>query len=409
MVLSGIGMTLIGTAVVMGGYDLMKSKQPHRKLKKEMKNAFLNGELYKEHKYKGRTYKQLPKVISTTIKNHMTTVIFNIPYGLNPDLFEERQYIFRQHFGKYVELDMEDRRGILHIYPKGLPTQVNYDYEKIAPTISKMKLPIVIGQQLNQSIKVIDMVEHPHILIAGETGSGKSSAVRSILSTLIQHLDPTGLKLLLGDLKRSEFHLFKNLGHVEGVYHSADELLVPLKKIRKEMTRRGNLLDRYEVNSIGELKEKMPYIVVCIDEVVLLKKEKEIMDILEEISSIGRSLGVFLILSMQRPDSKLLDGKLKVNMTVRMGFKTADKINARIIGTDGSEELKVAGRMILRVDSELQEIQGIWLDNDKARGLLSPYKEKPKLPPQKPLEDHFKPNESHDNVVELFRKWEKEI
>jgi len=97
--------------------------------------------------------------------------------------------------------------------------------------------------------------------------------------------------------------------------------------------------------------------------VVLLKKETDVMDILEEISSIGRSLGVFLILSMQRPDSKLLDGKLKVNLTVRMGFKTADKTNSRIIGTPGSEKLNTPGRMVLKINSDLQEVQSPELKN----------------------------------------------
>lgn len=99
------------------------------------------------------------------------------------------------------------------------------------------------------------------------------------------------------------------------------------------------------------------------------------MDVLEEISSIGRSLGVFLILSMQRPDSNLLDGKLKVNLTVRMGFKTADAINSKIIGTPGAEKLETPGRMILRINSDYQQIQAPWLAADKARKLLSPYKQ----------------------------------
>lgn len=65
---------------------------------------------------------------------------------------------------------------------------------------------------------------------------------------------------------------------------------------------------------------------------------------------------------MQRPDSKLLDGKLKVNLTVRMGFKTADAINSKIIGTPESENITTPGRMMLKVNSSLQEIQCPWLD-----------------------------------------------
>ncbi|MFP3488683.1 DNA translocase FtsK, partial [Staphylococcus sp. SIMBA_130] len=123
-------------------------------------------------------------------------------------------------------------------------------------------------------------------------------------------------------------------------------MLPKLKKIKSEMTRRGDKLDAAGVNSIDQLKEKLPYIIICVDEVRLLKKETDVMDILEEISSIGRSLGIFIILSMQRPDSKLLEGALKVNCTVRMGFKTADAINSKVIGTPGAEKIKIPGRMI---------------------------------------------------------------
>src|SRR5699024_285334 len=115
-----------------------------------------------------------------------------------------------------------------------------------------------------------------HILISDETGSGKSSEIRSILATLIMLKKPNELRLILGDLKRSEFHLYKQIEHVESVSHSADELRPQLKKVKKEMTKRGSQLDKEGVNSIDELKQKLPYIVVCIDEVALLRKETDI-------------------------------------------------------------------------------------------------------------------------------------
>ena len=407
MIFETIGMAMMGTSVAMGTHEVMKANKAKKKYKKEFRSNCNSAELFKSHKHKGKSYKQYPKVISVTIKPHKTTIIFNIPYGMNPENFSKKDYTFRQHFGKYIQLEMEDRRGILHIYPNGLPEKVTYNYDLVKESMTNMALPILCGQSLDNEIKSIDMVENPHILIAGETGSGKSSAIRSILTTLIQHLEPSRVKLYLGDLKRSEFFLFKHLPHVEGVYHSAEEIMTPLKKVKKEMIKRGNMLDKEEVNSIDQLKEKLPYLVVCIDEVVLLKKETDIMDILEEISSIGRSLGVFLILSMQRPDAKLLEGKLKVNMTVRMGFQTADAINARIIGTEGSELIETAGRMILKVNSNGEMIQCTWLDNEVAKGILKPFKVKPKEAlknePQPPTEVI---NNEDSNIVdlELFRK-----
>ncbi|MFB4472133.1 FtsK/SpoIIIE domain-containing protein [Oceanobacillus caeni] len=375
-----LGYSCIGTSIALGSYPafesvFLKKRYEKRKLIDNLYKAFKNGGLYKKQD-KQEVY---PILLNTDLKKDKMTFIFTVPKGMNPDDFKEREYVFQQHFGKYIDLNVAVSRVVLKVYQKGLPTKFSYKYDELKDSLTKLKLPIVAGQCLEGNIFSFDLVANPHILIAGETGGGKSSAIRSILTTLIKTKTTNELELVLGDLKRSEFHLFKQIEHVKGVYHSAAELKVPLKRIKKEMAKRGDMLDEAGVNSIDELKVQLPYIIVCIDEVRLLKKETDVMDILEEISSIGRSLGIFLILSMQRPDSKLLEGALKVNCTVRMGFKTADKTNSKIIGTVGSEKINTEGRMILGINSNLQEIQSPWLSNDKAKKLLNSYKVSPKI------------------------------
>lgn len=400
MILESIGMAMIGFSIINGAYELIpKNKRIIRRAANKLNKAFVNGELYKPVKRGKKTYKQYPNIIAGSYKENTVTLIFSVPKGMKPDRFKENEYTFRQHLGKYISLKMEDNRGIVQISTIGLPNKIVYNYVNVKTNLTNKRIPIICGQGINGKLQTFDMAKNPHILIAGETGSGKSSQLRSILTTLIMNKSPNELQLILGDLKRSEFHLFKNIQHVEGVYHSATELVTPLKKVRREMTKRGNLLDEQEVNSIDELKEKLPYIVVCIDEVVLLKKETNIMDILEEISSIGRSLGVFVILSMQRPDADVLDGKLKVNLTVRMALKTADSINAKVIGVEGAERLDVQGRMLMKVSSDIEQIQCTWLSNDKAKQLLKPYKINPKQDKPTIIDEP----KDHSNVLELFQ------
>lgn len=372
MVLSTVGYALISGAILFQGYFafesmFLKERYERRKLIEELYKCFETSKLYRDVGKK----REYPKLVYAKVYDNKITMSFSIPKGINPEEFNKKKYVFKQYFGEYIDMNIQTSNVVLKVYKNGLPNEFNYHFEDIN---TNNRLPIICGKNLEGELLIYDMVEHPHLLISGETGSGKSSQLRSILTTLIKLKKSSELKLILGDLKRSEFHLFKRIEHVEGVYHSANELRPILSKIKLEMAKRGNLLDEEEVNDIKELKKPLPYIVVCIDEVALLKEEKDIMDILEEISSIGRSLGIFIILSMQRPDSKLLDGKLKVNLTVRMGFKTADPINSNIIGTPGSERLNTPGRMILGINSALQEIQCPWLDNFTAKRLLEPYK-----------------------------------
>jgi S-DNA-T family DNA segregation ATPase FtsK/SpoIIIE len=230
---------------------------------------------------------------------------------------------------------------------------------------------------VNNRHVVYDMRTNPGLLIAGETGSGKSTQVRSVLSTLILTLPPSKLHMYLADLKRSEFHLFRRVEHVKKVCTRTSELEAVLSKLWKEAERRGDLLDKYEVTHVDDLPQdkRVPYIVLGIDEVALLKKEKKMMELVEDLSAIGRALGMFLILSMQRPDAKVLDGKLKINLTVRMGFRCADLINSRIVGTPGSEKIEEAqgGRYFLKL-GKLTEVQAPFLKLEPAKKLLKPFK-----------------------------------
>lgn len=394
-----LGYTLIGATFVGLSYPafesiFLKERYKKRKLKENLYKAFVNADLYKEH----GEQKEYPFILKFDQNKKRITFVFNIPKGLNPEKFKDALFVFKQHFGMYISLDVDEKQGVLNVYNEGLPTKFKYNYNEIKETIKGLRVPILAGINLEGELYCFDLVKNPHILIAGETGSGKSSHIRSLLTTLIKTKKPNQLRLVLGDLKRSEFHLFKQIKHVEGVYHSAEELRPALNKVKREMTKRGDLLDGEGVNSIDELTKKLPYIIVCIDEVILLKKEKDIMDILEEISSIGRSLGVFVILSLQRPDSKLLDGKLKVNLTVRMAFKTADKTNSKIIGVEGAENIKNEGRMILKINSESKEIQSPLLENETAKLLLESYKEKQTAPKLEPEESDY------SKVVQLLHE-----
>jgi DNA segregation ATPase FtsK/SpoIIIE, S-DNA-T family len=381
-----------------------------QKAKSILQQVFISGDIAIDYAYgqsKGKVYPKIRKVKFDEEKNTIK-YYFSLPYGLDPKEIKKKEYCFQQVFGKNILLQGEIREFKLTIFAASLPLELNYHYETYSNHFGSYSLPIVAGIDLHGALVVYDMVTNPHLLIAGETGSGKSTQLRSVLSTLIKALPPSRLELYLCDLKRSEFHLFRQIEHVRGLFVTAREMEPMLLHLQKEMQDRGDRLDAAEVSHIDDLDEKLPYIVLCIDEVALLQSEKKIMELVEEISAIGRALGVFLVLSMQRPDRKVLDGKLKNNLTVRMGFRCADLINSRIIGTPGSEKLTIEGRMLLKLPryTDLKEVQAPYLGTDEAKKLLEGYKcakpKKPRMTPSKAKSDVIDLQESEKDIFEVL-------
>ncbi|PFA84309.1 FtsK/SpoIIIE domain-containing protein [Bacillus cereus] len=337
------------------------------------KKAFHSAQLFLVQKDKFTDLKVhiYPEIRSIKIMEY-AEIVFTIPRGMNPEDVKRKEYVFKQYLSDRAELETGTLKFVIRIFPNEIQN-VLYDYH--AFPLKNEKLPVVCGiNKFNQYI-IYDMVEHPHLLISGTTGSGKSTQIRSILATLIQHKTPEQLHLYLCDLKKSEFHLFQKVQHVKSTTYTAESLYPVLVKLKKEIARRGEILNQYGHSHIDQLPKKLPYIVLCIDEYPLLQHKKAITDIVEEISAIGRTNGVLLILSMQRPDSKVIDGKIKNNLNVTMGFRCKNAINANVMDCPGAEKIpKTAkGRMILNFDT-LESIQAPFLSEDKTKIILKNFK-----------------------------------
>lgn len=346
----------------------------------KLMNLFRTADLCFRFERNKRQLTSYPKILDVRFPTGRVQYVFSLPVGLDPKELKKKEYFFKQVFGN-IELRGDIGKFVLDVYNELQETTYNYSYEKYAEEMEKVKLPILAGKDLKGKLHVYDMVEHPHLLIAGETGSGKSVTLRSILTSLILH-KRQGLELYLADLKRSEFHVFRHIDIVKAVMTKKEDIYRSCVRLQKEIQERGNLLDAYEVAHIDDYNklkdvEKKPYIVFCIDEFALLKKEKEIMAIIEEISCIGRALGVFLILSLQRPDAKIMDGQLKNNLTVRFAFQHSDKINSDITLGRGTKEdaskLERPGQFYFK-NVGITELQAPFLDLDPARELLEKFK-----------------------------------
>ncbi|WP_256237339.1 FtsK/SpoIIIE domain-containing protein [Bacillus sp. EB600] len=348
------------------------------KARRQLIKAFRTAQIYRSYSTDNGDRYILPKIHSVAINDHSTEYVFTLPTGINPDLLKKNFYVFQQVFGKQIELDGEIKRFVLTVYKTGITKELTYRYSNdILPVIEGFKIPIVCGMDRNGEWVVYDAIMEPNALISGEPGSGKSTQLRSILTTLIKYKSPDELHLYLGDLKMSEFHLFKGVQHVKSVATFPDELERMLSQVYNEMLNRSRLLNATGVMHVDDLPadKKVPYILLAIDEIVMVMDNKDIKSMLVQIDSLGRALGIYNILSLQRPSHDILDTKIRSLLTVRMGFRTTDLSNSKIIGTPGSEKIsrETPGRFYLKRDS-LEEIQAPYLTEKAAKKVLESYK-----------------------------------
>jgi S-DNA-T family DNA segregation ATPase FtsK/SpoIIIE len=239
-------------------------------------------------------------------------------------------------------------------------------------------VPILLGKDEKGRYIVVDMMGDnlPHVLIGGSSGSGKSTQLRSVLTTLITSKKP--IELYLADMKRAEFHLFRRCECVKGYVTRRNELVVMIKALWAECERRSDLLEVHEVFNIDQLpkEHRVPYIVLCIDEFGVLRKDKKVQDVITDIALLGRALGVFMILSLQRPDADAVDGDIKTNLNIRMAFRVNSKIDSNIIlsSTDvDASKITQGGLMWASVGNQYTQIQAPYLEIDPAKELIQPY------------------------------------
>ncbi|MBP0726773.1 DNA translocase FtsK [Bacillus sp. RG28] len=340
----------------------------------EIKRCFRLGEI--SHKY-GETI-VYPTIVRIGLSVNCLEAVLNLPRGFNPEDVAKKSWVFNQSFGENVELKrVSAKTFILYVMSiNPFKETIIYNYENIYSEIMKYDLPIYVGITARGGSFSYDMVEQPHLLIAGETGSGKSVLLRTIVTTLLLSKSVNELQMYMFDMKKSEFFLYKRIPQVKIVTHEKSKIKSCFNELKKEMGLRGDLLEQYEVSHVNELPKEIrpPFITIFIDEFSLID-DKLIYDLLQQIAAIGRALGVFVILSTQRPSAKILEGELKVHLTVRIGGRVQDGTNSRIIiDTEGCETLTTSGHMKAKTTKGIIDVKVPLLKVEHAKSILEPYK-----------------------------------
>ncbi len=229
------------------------------------------------------------------------------------------------------------------------------------------KLTLALGKDIGGQPIVADLDDMPHLLIAGTTGAGKTVCVNSLILSLLFKATPYDLKFLMVDPKMVELMPFNGLPHLLcPILTDAKRTSQALNWVVNEMEERYQLLAKVgarNIASYNEKQEKLPYIVVVIDEFADLMSvaAEQIENAVTRLAQLSRAVGIHLILATQRPSVDVITGVIKANLPARISFKVASKVDSRtVLDMNGADKLLGKGDMLfLRPgESKLIRIQG---------------------------------------------------
>lgn len=283
--------------------------------------------------------------------------------------------IGRKIGGKSVRIDTIPDKTTIGIEVPNENREIVYFKEILqSPTFqnSKMTLPVIIGKGTTGEPLVEDITKMPHILIAGQTGSGKSVGINSFIASLLFSKTPDELRLIMIDPKKVEMACYEGIPHLAApVVTEVEHAVKVLEGAVKEMMNRYDLLKKVSTKHMntfnekfdnGELKalvkngvldesenKRMPYIVIVIDELadLMMTAGKDVEKYIQRIAQLARAVGIHLIVATQRPDTKVITGNIKANLPSRIAFRVMSYIDSRtILDSKGAEQLLGNGDML---------------------------------------------------------------
>ena len=249
------------------------------------------------------------------------------------------------------------------------------------------KLPLALGKDIGGEPVVANLAKMPHLLIAGTTGSGKSVAINTMILSLLYKLTPDECKMIMIDPKMLELSVYDGIPHLlSPVVTDPKKAVVALKWVVGEMEERYRRMSKMGVRNIDGFNsrvsdallknenfsrtiqtgfddetgdpifeteefepEKMPYIVVVVDEMadLMMVAGKEIEACIQRLAQMARASGIHIIMATQRPSVDVITGTIKANFPTRISFQVTSKIDSRtILGEMGAEQLLGMGDML---------------------------------------------------------------
>lgn len=249
-----------------------------------------------------------------------------------------------------------------------------------------LPIPLNLGIDSNGSPAVDDLTTQPHLLIAGSTGAGKSTAEHAIALSMLWEMSPEQLKIIISDTKGVEFKAFKNVPHLKfpictNVYGTMDALNWCVKETQSRLNvfAESDVRNIHEYNARTVTDGKFPYIVIIIDELADVIAEGPEVDRGEakvNASKLGtivarsRASGIHVIAATQRPSVNIVKGSIKSNFPTRLAFKLPSNMDSRtVLNTKGAEALMRKGDALYSssCSSDLKRIHAPYTSLDEVK------------------------------------------
>ena len=286
------------------------------------------------------------------------------------------------------------------------------------------ELKVILGKDIVGRDKFIDIAKMPHLLIAGQTGSGKSVCVNTLISTLISKKSDKEVKFIMVDPKMVELMPYNDIPHLlVPVIIDPEQAAIALKWAVNEMENRYMKLMENGVRNIKgynslSFVEKMPYIVIIIDELadLMMVASGSVEESIARIAQKARAVGIHLVVATQRPSTDVITGMIKANLPSRISFALRSQIDSRtILDSAGAEKLLGQGDMLLLANgsSKLERIQGAYISDEEVKDLTDTLKSTKKVKyrneilkePEEEIDDDTDPY--FENAVNIIRQENK--
>jgi S-DNA-T family DNA segregation ATPase FtsK/SpoIIIE len=300
-----------------------------------------------------------------------------------------------------------------------------------ATKASESKLTLALGKDISGDPFIVDLSKMPHLLVAGSTGSGKSVSINSMICSILLRATPEEVKFLMIDPKMLELSAYEDIPH----------LLLPVVALTwlvEEMERRYSLLaykgtrnieqynrkleeemaeppsDTGEETGEAPLPEKLPYIVVVIDELadLMIISSREVEESITRLAQMARAVGIHLILATQRPSVDVLTGIIKANFPARISFQVSSKVDSRtILDTIGAEHLLGMGDMLFLPpgSSKLKRIHGALVSPAEIKRIVDFLRNQGKPVYDESILEEKKATETDREYMEFDEKYDEAV